>query len=406
MRIAYVVGTFPCLSETFIVREMAALERKGHELTILALRRPRAGPVHADAAPFLERVRCRSRHGLLRTLPRHARCFARSPGPYLRALASVLARLPFAPVRAARKLSAFCAAVEFVQHAREQNVEHVHAHFLFVPAEVARWLGRLLDVPFSVSAHAWDLYARDPRAYAGAARTAAFLAACTARGRDALRAAFPEIPPERVVLIRHGLEPVRFRTGDAAGNLVLAAGRIVEKKGFVDLVDACALLRDRRVSFRCVIAGDGAQRGALADRIRGARLSAHVTLTGALSQKELAGLFRQAALFVAPSVTARDGDRDGLPNVILEAMAAGLPVIATDACAAGEAVADGQEGFLVPAGQAQPLADSVEALLANAGLRAAMGRRGRARIEREFDMDRNIEPLIRQFDACRRVGDR
>jgi glycosyltransferase involved in cell wall biosynthesis len=230
-------------------------------------------------------------------------------------------------------------------------------------------------------------------------RGAAFVAACTRQGRDRIEELLRTEPPARVVLCPHGVFPADFTPGPAEGRSILAVGRLEPKKGLRHLVAACRILAADGEDFRCAIVGDGSERAGLRKEAERAGLAERLTFTGALTGEALIERYREAALFVLPSVVAPDGDRDGLANVVLEAMAMGLPVVGTDASSCAEAVIDGVNGFLVPAGDAPALAESLKRLLRDPALRQRMGARNRTVVEERFDIRRNVETLAAQFKS-------
>ena len=191
-----------------------------------------------------------------------------------------------------------------------------------------------------------------------------------------------------------------FRRSEAGGDLILAVGRLVEKKGFRDLIDACRMLKDRGVSFSSELVGDGPLRRDLETQIQALGLGDAVAIRGMLSEEDLIPVYAQAGIVVVPSVLAAGGDRDGLPNVILEAMALQVPVVSTSVSGIPEAVENGGTGILVEPGRPDALADGIERLLKDPGLRNRMGAKARARLEAEFDIRRNVRPLAELFDAC------
>jgi glycosyltransferase involved in cell wall biosynthesis len=263
--------------------------------------------------------------------------------------------------------------------------------------------GALLGRPFSFTAHARDIYAT-PSALAEKMRAARLVVTCTQYNVDYLRRLCPDLAHERIQLVHHGVDANAFaETGvgvnDLAPPLVLAAGRLIHKKGFDVLVTACGLLRDRRLAFRCRIVGDGPLRTALARAIRDASLDEVVELPGWVPADRLAAMLPRAAAFVAPSRIAAGGDRDGIPNVVLEAMAARLPVVGTDVSGIPEAVADGVTGLLVPPGNADALADALQRILAGPGASRAMGEAGRRRVLTRFDLTSSSRRLAELFAA-------
>lgn len=381
MKVAYVVAEFPSLTETFIQREILALERRGIDGPIFALRRPLTPLRHPDVDALLARTHYPSPFRGLSALLRHPR----------RALAMTR--------RAA--LKQVVAASDFATVARRTAVVNVHAHFAFVTADVARLIASSICTPFTVSCHAWDIYAQGDEAVAPHLAGASAIAVCTEHGATRVRERWSADRPERVTLVRHGVTPSDYVPCDGTGTQVLAVGRLEEKKGFAVLLDACRLLVDRGVDFRCELVGEGPLGSALRARAAQLGLTDRVSFSGALARDAVLAAYRRSALLVHPSVTTAGGDRDGLPNVILEAMASGVPAIAGDASAAREAIDDGVHGFIVPSRNAEALADKMQLLLGNLPLRTEMGRRSRERVRDRFDIDCNIEPLIGLFREIR-----
>ncbi len=395
--VAYVVAEFPSISETFILREMIALEQRGVQLQLFALRRPSSSRVHPEAQAYLARVHYRRHAVAWSSIAGRLYYLFRKPGRFLPLLWKAVTRGdPDDGSRLKAVLHLFTAA-EFARAAERAGVTHVHAHFAYVTADIGASMARLLGVPFSLSAHAWDIYTRKKEATAARIRDVAFVAVCTLHGRDIIKAICPWLPEERLVLIRHGIDPGRFIPTKAVEPVILGVGRLEEKKGFRHLIDACRILKERGIAFRCVIAGEGSLRQALVDQIAQNGLEGDVVLAGALTQDELPNLYGTARVVVVPSVPTADGDRDGLPNVILEAMAMEIPVVASCVSAIPEAISDGVQGLLVPPGNALKLAGGIQALLADGTARQRMGGQGRETVCREFDVARNVERLADLF---------
>jgi glycosyltransferase involved in cell wall biosynthesis len=342
--IAVVTSGFPRRSETFAVNELLALDRAGALAGVFATKPGDCAPPQ----PGAERL-------AVRVLP---------PGP---------------PTEQAAAL---------VDELRARDVAAVHGYFAHTPAEVASHAARSLGVPYGFSVHARDARKVTRTDLDTRAAAAACVIACNA---DA--AAEVERAGGKAELVPHGVDLSRFRprARRTRGPLaVLAVGRLVEKKGFDVLIEAAAKLR---ATFRLRIVGDGPERARLAEAIQRNDLAASVELAGALTHHELPAEYAAADVFVAPSLADAAGDRDGLPNVVLEAMASGLPVVGGHVGALAT-VLDGTSGLLVPPGDAAALADALELLAARSGLRAAIGQAARARVERDFDLDRCGERLL------------
>ena len=399
-RIAYVLGEFPSISETFILREIRAMRDLGYDIVLFSLRRPAAQPVHRSALLMAAGVHYAGDEALSRAARAGDGPAGRLRGSVAGAFASLVHRHRRRPRAWLAAVRQFPAAVAFAREAQRLDIQHVHAHFAFVTADVAAVMAELMGVGFSVSAHAWDIYFTSGNEIRARLLNAEFVAACTRRNRDCLLGALGSPWESRVHLVYHGVDPTEFRRREAGGDVVLAVGRLIEKKGFRDLIDACRVLKDRGVNFRCELVGDGPLRRDLETQIQALGLGDAVALRGMLSEEDLIPVYAQAGIVVVPSVLAAGGDRDGLPNVILEAMALQVPVVSTSVSGIPEAVENGGTGFLVEPGRPDALADGIERLLKDPGLRNRMGAKARARLEAEFDIRKNVRPLAELFDAC------
>jgi glycosyltransferase involved in cell wall biosynthesis len=289
---------------------------------------------------------------------------------------------------------------------RAGDVSHLHGHFCHGVATMTWFASRLTGLPFSFTAHAKDIYqaelnpGRLLERKLGAAR---FVATCTCANAQVLRARHPR--PDEVHAIYHGLDtewfsPQRTTPGSEAP-LLLSVGRLVEKKGFDRLVDACALLRRRGVAFRCLIVGeDGSAGAALRAQIDWLGLADRVQLQAAVAQDQLREIYRGAQAFALPCRVLEDGDRDGFPNVLAEAMAMGVPVVSTPISGIPEMIEDGVHGLLVD-GSPEALADAIERLLGDAALHARLAAAARARICERFDSRETTAALRDLFQQQR-----
>ncbi|MGY0194975.1 glycosyltransferase [Leptothrix sp. BB-4] len=371
MSLAYVLKTYPRLSQTFIVNEILAHEAAGQSLRIETLRPPKPEDAQADVSAVRAPVH---------RLGEHA-----------------------AGQRGEALLAA--QADELAGRVRSLGITHLHAHFGNSAAEVARRAAEQAGIGYSFTAHARDIFldGLDHDALALRLHAARRVVTVSDFNRQHLIARY-RLAPEQVVRIYNGLDLRRFslQTGPleaAREPLILAVGRLIEKKGFADLVAACALLRTRGRRFRCVIAGGGPLMETLARQIAALDLNGQVRLLGAVSPAEVQHWMQRAAAFAAPCVVGADGDRDGLPTVLLEAMALGCPCVSTDVTGIPEVLHDGDSGLQVPQRDPAALADALDRLLADATLRERLARQARARIERDFDIHHNAARLRRLFAA-------
>lgn len=422
MTLAYVLKMYPRFSETFILNEILELERQGADVRIYSLHKPDDGRFHAALA----RVRASVVY-LPEYLPAEAgRVFAAhralaktDPRRYGRVLLYTLTR------HNSYALKRFLQAGVLVDHLRASpppspsrpgGIEcghHLHAHFASSATRVAMFAHLLIGVPYSFTAHAKDIYLNtvDADLLRDKMRTARFVVTVSEfnrahlarqagqQGQTSLRGLLSpdrlELPANRIRCLYNGIDLAQFDGGrdDRDEPVILAVGRLVEKKGFDVLVRACALLRDQGVAFHCDIAGKGPQEAALRALIGELGLADRVQLAGPKPQDEIVAAYRQAAVFALPCVIGADGNRDGLPTVLLEAMAMRLPVVSTDLTGVPEIVDDGLTGLLVPQNDAPALAAALARLLANPDLRARMGQAARAKVAREFDLRQNVSIL-------------
>lgn len=393
--VAYVIGTYPLLTTTFIDREIAMLRELGVEVVVVSLRRPhgRLSPEQTEANGHVRYVLPVAPLALVLAQLRFG--FTR-PFVYFRTLSYLLTR-PHPTVKA--RLRTILHFGEGVQVAdvlrRTPRSNPIHAHFIDRAATVALVAGRLLGRPYSVTAHANDIYV-DPVMLPEKIVEATFVATCTGYNAAHLARVSPEAAAS-VTCIHHGLDVNRYVPAiEISTDLpaILAVGQLREKKGFTYLVAACAELRERGHEFVCDIVGEGPLRPELEAQIRESQLEDTVSLHGALDHQNVIDHYRTASVFTLPCVTAANGDRDGIPNVILEAMAMELPVVSTRHSGIPEAVDDGISGLLVPQRDVAALADAIERLLGDGGLRRRMGRAGRQIVVSRFDVATNVKLLM------------
>lgn len=409
-RIAILLKGYPRLSETFIAQEILALERHGLSLEIWSLRHPTdriEHPLHkAIAAPRLY-------------LPEYLH---RGPWRVLRAALAALAR-PALPGllrlwwgdfrrdptrnRLRRLGQAFVLAREL-----DPAIRHIHVHFLHTPASVARYAARLSGRSFSVSAHAKDIWTTPDWDLAEKLADADWTVTCTRDGRERLARLAPS--PDAVDLVYHGLDLTRFpapppsrpaRDGaDRADPVrIVSVGRAVAKKGFDDLLTALAALPDD-LHWRFAHVGGGEGLGALKEQAAALGIGARVAFLGAKVQPDVIALLREADLFVLPAKAASSGDRDGLPNVLMEAASQELAILASDFAGIPEFLRDGREGVLVPPGDFVALTNALNLLVRDPARRAALGHAAFQRLQADFSMEPGIARIAARLRASLGLG--
>jgi glycosyltransferase involved in cell wall biosynthesis len=352
-RIAMILSGFPRRSETFLLNEVVALDAAGLLGAIFATRQGDA----VGAQPAVD---------------------------------GISDRIQYLASRGAEDQAA-----EVIQRLKGQPTSGIHAYFAHFPAEVAARAAERLEVPYGFSLHARDARKIATSELAARARRAACVVACNPDVVAPLRDRGIDVP-----VIPHGVDLCLFRPRPSPPEdplRLLAVGRLVEKKGFAVLIEAVAQLR---VPFRLRIVGEGPDRDPLQSAIVAAGLEDRVELCGGLTHADLPAEYGNTHLVVVPSIEDHTGDRDGLPNVVLEAMASGRPVIASDMGAIPTAVVDGQTGLLLPPGDSAALAAALEGLARQPVQRERLARGGMARVERDFDLERCTARLTRFLESA------
>ncbi len=389
--IGYVLKVFPRVSETFVINEIRILEQMRGGLTVFSLHRPEA----------------EVRHGILRDLtsPLHYVEGATEPTPResRKATGRLMEHFDIAeadralllPRRYVRLAMALAGMV------KESRIRHLHAHFASRSAHVAALAAALARCSYSVTAHAKDIYhcEVDPAVLRWKLAHASFVVTVTDYNKRHLDELLGDSAGARcVVRVYNGIDLSRFVAAPYAAarpGRIVAVGRLVPKKGFDVLIEACHLLRRRGVAFTCEIFGSGAGETSLREQVERSGLRSLVSLPGSLTTEEVGERLREAAVVALPCVVDTQGNVDALPTVLLEAMGTARPVVSTRLSGIPEIVADGETGLLVPPRDAAQLADALQALLSDPARAGEMGRAGRQRAERLFDLRTNAAAVGR-----------
>jgi len=401
LRVAFVLKGYPRLSEAFIAQEIAALERRGLSLLIVSLRRPtdeRVHPVHREIkaqVAYLPEYLYREPLRVLRAwrAVRKLDSYKEAKAVWLRDL-----RRDPTPNRVRRFGQAMVLAAEL-----PSDVERLHAHFLHTPASVARYCAILRGLPWSGSAHAKDIWTTPEWEKREKLADCDWLVTCTRANREHLAAL---APAGRVELVYHGIDLARFpaqrmlhSTADGSDArrpvTILSVSRLVEKKGTDVLLDSLARL-PASLHWRLVHVGGGPLKRRLQRRARQLGISERITWRGPLVQDELLAEYRKADLFALACRIARDGDRDGLPNVLAEAQSQGLACVATRVSAIPELIRD-DTGVLVSEADTAAFAAALQGLITDPARRRALGDAGQARLRAEFSLAGNFERLAAKF---------
>lgn len=403
--VAIVLKGYPRLSETFIAQEILALEERGLALQIWSLRRPTDKAVH----PLHRKIQA-SLHYLPEYLyqepvrvMRGAMAALRSPrfGRLMKTFWRDLKR-DTTPNRVRRLGQAFVLAREL-----DPGIRHVHVHYLHTPASVVRYAAILTGRTYSFSAHAKDIWTTPDWEKREKIADSTWGVTCTETGLAELRRLTNE--PGRVSLVYHGLDLSRFPPPPARGDSdgrhgsplrIVTVGRAVAKKGFDDLLAALAKL-PAGMAWRLEHIGSGELRDALKGQAAKLGIADRITWRGGQPQDAVIAALREADLFVLPCKEGDKGDRDGLPNVIMEAATQALPIISTRFAGVPEFIEDGVNGLLVAPGDPDGLARAILALGQDPSRRKALGTAAYARIRDAFSFDAGIDVIAEGLGAPR-----
>jgi len=395
---------YPRISESFISSEILLLEQLGIPLEIYSLRQPRETFTHRSVHRIRAAVTYLPEYVLphpITLLASNARLAVRLRGRYLTCLAAAL-------VRAAR-LHGTATVRHFLQAAHlaqgrlvDRNIGHLHAHFCHTPTSVALFAHQLTGIPFSFTAHAKDIYTSEPEQLRRKLEAAAFVVTCTRYNARYLSRLNPTATPIHVIY--HGIDPDFFAFEPApppqAPFRILSIGRLVAKKGYDDLLMALKMLGDAGLDFRFNHIGSGDQQEAVGRLVGKLGLGERVRFLGTLPHHEVLGHYRRSHCFVLACKIAPNGDQDGIPNVLIEAMAAGVPVLSTRVSAIPELIEHGVTGTLVDPADPPALARALAAILTRPAAYRALLESARARVERSFDNRRCITKLRQLFQQA------
>lgn len=400
LKVAYIMSRFPKLSETFILNEMIALEKFGARVDVYPLLRERQTVSHPEVESWIGRARYLPFISLP-ILAANLHFLMRYPGRYVRMVAEILRGTWGSTKFFIGALGVLPKSVRYAYEMQRSGVRHVHAHFATHATVAALIVHRLTGIPFSFTAHGSDVYV-DRRMLRQKVDAAAFVATISEFNRDIFVDECGDRPASRVHVVHCGVDPDFFspmesRTGDVPEIVCVAV--LEEKKGHRYLLDACALLLERGLEFRCHLVGDGPLRRELEQRIAAAGLVDRVVLHGGKPRREVAELIARCDIAVLASHRTGSGKMEGIPVALMEAMACALPVVATAMTGVPELVEHEVEGLLVPSGDPVALAGAIERLARDPGLRRRFGSAARSKVLDGFDLEANAARLL-QLMAC------
>ncbi|MDY0018584.1 MAG: glycosyltransferase [Anaerolineae bacterium] len=411
MKVAYLLARFPKLTETFILREMLALRNLGVEVHIFSLQPPHSEPVHAQVQEMMPYVHYSPLFLSWKLWGAQAYFLLRSPLRYLRAFFKALWQTWREPAVLLGVLSLFPKSVYFARQMQALGIDHIHAHFLWINGVAAQVVSDLIGVTFTVHPHAFGLFMRNQADVRQQLELANGIVTIAEYHRQYILDLCPRLKAADIAIVHDGLDPAQFLPAHVPSTdgimRITSVGSLVEKKGHKYLIAACAELVKQGIPLYCTIAGEGPLHALLQAQIERENLQGSVSLLGARTQAEIYDLYRHSDLFVLPCVVAKGGDRDGMPNVLLEAMCMEVPVISTPVTGTPELVHDEENGLLVPERDVMALTQAIRRLVGDEASRLKFGRAGRETVLQGFDIHHSAAQLAAIFqEACVRSGRR
>jgi len=398
LKVAYIMSRFPKLTETFVLYEMLALQQQGVGVEIFPLINERATVMHEEAKSFAARARyqpmlswpiIKAQWRFLRTRPR----------AYLGLWWEVLHGAWGSANYVIGGLGILPKAARFAEEMQALGVTHIHAHFANHPTVAALAAHRLTGIPFSFTAHAHDLYV-DQHMLEQKVRAAAFVVAISEYNKALIIQHCGEDVRDKIVVIHCGVDTGLFRLRQKAPGgpfTIVCVGALEEKKGQTHLIEACRLLKQRNLEFVCHLIGEGQNRAGLEQQIQQAGLAGVVRLEGGRPRAEVLRMLEQADVVALPSIQTKSGKMEGIPVALMEPLACEVPVVSTRISGIPELVEDGVTGLLVPTADPAALAGALERLARDPELSQRLGRAGRAKVLREFDLADNTTQLVNKM---------
>lgn len=400
--VAVLMSRFPTVTETFILREMIEMERQAQPVRVVPMIRENPRVIHEAAKPWVGRAL----YTPFLSLPivrANLRTMLRRPLRYFGLLARLKLGTLTSPEVFARTLAVFPKSVYLAEQLTREGIRHVHAHYATHPSTMALIIASLSDITFSFTVHAHDIQV-NRALLRWKLRETRFVRSISDFNRRFLEQLYPAEAAGKIDVIHVGIEPQPYEENGRRVQPPVGAPKILcvaahkPYKGLPVLIEACRILRDKGVSFVCDIVGDGPMRAELESMIRTAKLESAVRIAGARPQEEVTRMMAEASVFALPSIVAADGQMEGIPVALMEALASGRPVVTTSISGIPELVENDVNGILVPPGDAAGFAAALERVLSDPAMRTEMGRRGQEKVRAEFTLEECTRMLVARLD--------
>jgi len=389
IKIAYILNSFPDNTETFVLNEIVGLSRLGMDITNFSIYKSVGYKNTIDQKLLQLKIVYADPIYSLHIILSHIYYFFRRPSVYLKLLFNF---------KEYGGKKAFWEGVYFSKKIKKLGIEHVHAHFAWKATDVARLISYLTSIPFSFTAHARDIYV-EADYLKEKLEEAKFIVTCVRNNKHYLTQKFGEIIQKKIKVVYHGIDLRMFKPTENKEKVVdlLSIGNLVEKKGFQYLIEACEILKKRGILLKCLVIGEGHLKTQLVNMIKELDLENYIELINRKPQSELLQIYAKSRIFVLPSFITYEGDRDGIPNVLAEAMVMGMPVISSNIPNISELIEHEKDGILVRDKDPQALSDAIDGLMNDNEKRIRLGKNARNKIVKEFDSRRHYRNLASIF---------
>jgi colanic acid/amylovoran biosynthesis glycosyltransferase len=400
--IAYILSIFPGYTETFVSSEVREVQRLLGSVHVFSLKNlPADFIVHADCMALKEQTHYSPYFLSAGLVGSQLHFLRRRPITYVRCLFDVTRGNISRPMTLVKTLLVFPKIVYFARIMESLGIKHVHAHWANYPTTAALTTSRLLGIPYSFTCHAHDIFVNCTM-LEEKVRTAKFVVTISDYNRRFIKNKSPAIDEKKIHVIHCGVDTGQILISNSNGSgrfTLVSVARLTKKKGLEYLIKACRILSEKGIDYRCTIVGEGSEGRRLSYLVEESKLSQRVDLVGAVAHEKVLRLLGEAHVFVLPCILS-SSDADGIPVSLMEAMAAGLPVVSTSISGIPELVEDGVSGFLVQPSDESALASAIEKLAQDRTVRAEMGQKGRQKVEREFDIRNSARLMVGLFQNC------
>lgn len=392
MNVLYIVSLFPCWSETFIVREMHSLKKKGVDLSIFSLKKAGEEIVQSDTEDlslntiYPQSIIILSFYALIQ--------FIKKPLTNTRMLICIVLALYNKPQSMFKSIATWWITLSVIRKIKQLKIDHIHAHWATYPSTSALIIHKNTNIPFSFTSHAHDIFLEDHMLYQKV-KDSAFSVTISNYNKNRLSKQLKLDLSNKMNIVHCAIDVNDhvFKPTDRDARTILAVGRLDHIKGFSVLIDACKKYKDSGGKFDCIIIGNGPLKDQLQNQIDNNNLSNYVKLVGVMPQEKIKEYLSRATLFVLPSVVTDKGDMDGIPVALMEAMAVGVPVISTTVSGIPELIHNESNGLVVSPNDSSALADAIDKLINDTNLINKYTLAARRSIEEEFSIKIEVEKL-------------